>query len=93
MLSLLSMAREVGEEIWGFPLKPCGVCVFVFVLGHSYPLQSTPGRQGAPALCAAGSQGDPSPEGCAAVIEYVWQTPPAQPLPADVLPMAQPWPW
>lgn len=62
---------EVGEEAPGFPLKPCGFGLFVFVPGHSHPLQGTLGGQGAPTLCAAGSEGDPSPEGRAAAVEYV----------------------
>lgn len=62
---------EVGEEAPGFPRKPCGFGLFVFVPGHSHPLQGTLGGQGAPTLCAAGSEGDPSPEGRAAAVEYV----------------------
>lgn len=74
MLSFFSITWEIGDETQRLPSEALWlfVCLFVrFVPGHSYPLQSTPGGQGAPALCATGSEGDPPLEGCAAAAEYV----------------------
>ena len=90
MLCLLSIRWEVGERTRRLPAQALWVCLFVClsVPGHSYPLQSTPGRQGTPALCAAGSEGDPPPEGCAAAAEYVRGHPSCPANPSPFLPRA-----
>ena len=64
----------VSGRLSGFSL-PCGSVP----PGHSHSLPDGPRRHRAPALCPAGSEGDPAPERRAATAEYV-QGPSARPL-------------